>query len=329
MARQAFVLRIAPSGEDKVPEALESDQIIIGWSDAQELLDLTLSWEQFREVIRVKYYAEEPNLRKAGNAGGHMWRFIREMNIGDLVVVPYGNRFYVAEVSGPVTYSPDKVADDTAFRREVTWLNEKKPIPRAVAKSALISRMKVQGTCAYATDLLEEIEDALEVASEKTPPTFESDLQCRLIRETLDEIRSGRMDGRRFERLIQTVLVGLGAEESRIVPPNQDKGADLLATFRVAGAFHHIVAIQAKHWQPSPPVGKDVVDQLIRGIEAESADLGMVITSGTISDEAIQAADQYSEDKGVKIELIDGEQFAKLVVEHGIKLSRGEDAGET
>ena len=48
MGKQAFVLRIAPGGIDKVPDALESSQIIIGWSEAQEVLDPNLSWEQFR-----------------------------------------------------------------------------------------------------------------------------------------------------------------------------------------------------------------------------------------------------------------------------------------
>ena len=77
--------------------------------------------------------------------------------------------------------------------------------------------------------------------------------------------------------------------------------------------------MQAKHWQAEPPVGSAVVEQLIRGIEAESADLGMVITSGTIGDDAYAAAESYGEDKGIKIELVDGEQFAKLIVEHGIR----------
>ena len=76
-----------------------------------------------------------------------------------------------------------------------------------------------------------------------------------------------------------------------------------------------------KHWQPNPPVGKEVVEQLIKGIEAESADLGMVITSGSISDKAVQAAETYFEEKGIKIELVDGKQFAKLIVEHGISAS--------
>ena len=127
------------------------------------------------------------------------------------------------------------------------------------------------------------------------------------------------MDSFGFERLIQTVLTELGADDVRIVPRSQDKGADILATFRVAGAFRQVIAVQAKHWQPEPPVGKEVVEQLIKGVEAESANLGMVITSGAISDEATVTADKYFEDKGVRIELVDGEQFAKLIVENGIR----------
>lgn len=321
MNQQAFILRIAPSGIDRVPEALKENEIIIGWSLADGLLNPNLTWEQFREIIRETYYINESNLRKAGAAAGHMWRFIREMNKGDLVVVPYGSEFYVAEVDGSATYDSQKTDDDTSYRRPVTWLNDKKPIRRDIAKSALISRMKTQGTCAYATDLLPEIKECLQIASSGQIPTFQIDLQTRLIKETLNELRSGRMDSFGFERLIQTVVNGLGADDARIIPRGQDKGADIVATFRVARAFRLIVAIQAKHWQPEPPVSTEVVEQLIKGIEAESANLGMIITSGTISDEAVTAAEKYYDDKGIRIELVDGEQFAKLIVENGIRVS--------
>lgn len=321
MSQAGFVLRIAPGGQDKVPEALRSGQLIIGWAEAKGLLDLTLSWEDFREIVRQAYYADHPTLRKAGAAAGHLWRFIREMKPGDLVVVPYGAEFYVAEVSGPATYDPAKVDDDSAYRRAARWLNGGKPISRQLARSALLSRMKTQGTCADATDLLDEIRECLGLAERGQAPTFQTDLQARVIREVLAELRSGRIENFGFERLIQTVLRGLGAEEVRIVPRSEDKGADLLATFRVAGTFQQVVAVQAKHWQPEPPVSRDVVEQLIRGIEAESANLGMVVTSGSISDAAVQAAEQYFEEKGIRIELVDGEQFAKLMVEHGIRTS--------
>jgi restriction endonuclease Mrr len=211
--------------------------------------------------------------------------------------------------------------DDTAYRRPIRWLNDKKPIARKLARSALLSRMKIQGTCADAFDLVGEIKECLALAAGNQAPTFQSDLRARLIREVLSEMRSGRIEDRGFEHLIKTVLESLGAEECRIVPRNQDKGADLIATFRVAGAFQHRVAVQAKHWQPEPPVGRSVVEQLISGIEAETANLGMVITSGTIADDAYQAAQEYFDNKGIRVELVDGEQFAKLIVEHGIGTS--------
>lgn len=319
MSQAAYVLRIAPSENDRVPEALRDGQIIIGWAHAQGLLAPDLDWVQFREVVRKTYYADEPTLHRAGSGAGHMWRFIRDMQINDLVVVPYGVAFFVAEITGPATYDPAKVEEDTAYRRPVRWLNEGKPIPRSLARSALISRMKTQGTCADATDLVDEIKECLALAQRGEAPTFATDLKSRLIREVLAEMRGGRIESYKFESLIQTVLLGLGAVDVRIIPRSQDKGADLVATFRIAGTFQQIIAVQAKHWQPEPPVGRDVVEQLIRGIEAESANLGMVITSGSIAEDARLAAEQYFADKGIRVELVDGEQFAKLIVENGIR----------
>lgn len=315
----AFILRIAPSEIDRMPEALRENQIIIGWAYAQGLLSPNLDWPSFREIIHKTYYSAENSHRKAGAAGGHMWRFIRDMKPNDLVVVPYGRDFYVAEVLGPATYDSTKVDTDSAYRRSVKWLNNKKPIPRDMARAALISRMKIQGTSATATDLIDEIKECLTLMEKGKVPTFQSDLQVRLVREVLAELRGGRIESFGFERLIKAVLLGLGAEEAQIIPRNLDKGADIVAKFRVAGTFLQIVAVQAKHWQPEPPVGREVVQQLINGMEAEEATLGMVVTTGSIGDDAVKAAEQFFTEKGLRIELVDGEQFAKLIVEHGIR----------
>ncbi len=317
--QSAFVVRIAPSGLDYVPEALANDEIIIGWARAAGLLASSLDWTAFRQILADTYYRGEPTMHGAGGAAGHMWRFIREMKSGDLVVVPYGSDFYVAEISGPATYDPNKVAEDASYRRKVRWLNEKKAIPRQVARSALISRMKTQGTTADATDLVSEIKECLALAKRGHTPSFQADLQQRLVAEVLAEIRGGRMDSYGFERLIQGVLLDLGAQEADIIARSLDKGADIVARFLVAGAFQQVVAVQAKHYQATPPVESEVVDQLVRGMEAESADLGMVITAGTFSESAVTTAKHYYDQKALRIELVDGEQFATLIVEHGLK----------
>jgi restriction endonuclease Mrr len=190
--------------------------------------------------------------------------------------------------------------------------------------------MKAQGTCAYATDLVEEIEECVRLGELGEVRSFEGDLRRRLVEETLEEIRSGRIDSFGFEHLLRSLLLGMGAEEARVVPRAQDKGADILATFTVAGAFRFVVALQAKHYQPEPPVGADVVRQLTEGLEAESANLGMVVTSGSFSAGAVAAADAYFDEKGIKIELVDGPQLASLIVERGLRTylaasSRGAD----
>jgi predicted Mrr-cat superfamily restriction endonuclease len=316
--QQAFVLRIAPSGIDRVALALRENVAIIGWC-APELMDASLDWRAFREIVRARFYAKDDTLHRAGAAAGHMWRFIRDMKVGDLLVTPHGAGFYVGRIAGPAIHLPEKVKEDTAYRRKVEWLNGKLPILRETARAALQSRAKIQGTSADATDLLSEIMECLGNAERKEHRTFDEDLKARLAKEALDEMRSGRLDSFKFEHLVRSVLLGLGATEARIVPRSQDKGADILATFLVAGAFRLLVAVQVKHFQPEPPVGPEVVQQLIQGIEAEAANLGMVVTSGTISDEASGAAELYFEQKGIRIELIEGSQLASLIVERGLR----------
>ncbi len=317
---QAFILRITPAGVDRVPEALDANQIMIGWSEAVGLLNPDLGWEEFRQIVREAYYRADETWHRAGTASGHIWRFTREMQLGDLVVVPYGPNFYVARVTGEAVYLHEKaLEEDSAYRRPVEWLNEKRPIPRALARSPLISRMKIHGTSASATDLVDEIQECLRLAATGEERDFRGDLQLGLANQALHELRSGRLDSYGFEHLIRSFLKNVGASEARIVPRSQDKGADIVATFRLVDTFQFVVAVQAKHYLPEPPVGREAVDQLISGMDAEGADLGMVVTTGSFSQEALEAAEQYGATSGNRIELVDGEQFSKMLVEHGTR----------
>jgi hypothetical protein len=170
-----------------VPEALSENQIIIGWAKAKGLLNPSLTWEQFREILRQKYYSGEDTFQRAGAAAGHMWRFIRKMNKGDFVVVPHRSEFYVADVEGPAIYHENKVVDDTAYRRPCKWLNSKKTIHRDLANVGLVSRMKPEGTCTDATDFLDEIKECLRSDSSQQAPIFQNELKPRITRETITE----------------------------------------------------------------------------------------------------------------------------------------------
>jgi hypothetical protein len=65
---------------------------------------------------------------------------------------------------------------------------------------------------------------------------------------TVSEIRSGRMDSHAFEKLIASLLWKLGSKEVKIVPRQQDEGADVVATFNIANTFPFVLAVQAEHY---------------------------------------------------------------------------------
>ena len=318
-SKDAFALKI--SHRDKaLPNALESDDIVIGWSRAGDLHDLELGWYDFREIVHKEYYSDQDNYRKAGASAGNLWRFIREMKESDLVVVPDGSEFYVAEVTGDARYEPEKVEDDTAHRRSVEWLNDKEPIPRGTARSALQSRMKARQTCVEATDLIPEIQDALEAAQSEGEASFDTDLREKLVKDTLEELRRGRLNSYDFEQLVKSVLQSLGGQNVTITTPrNKDQGADVTALFTVADTFSFTVAAQAKHYQENPPVPPEDVEQLRDGMDAEGSTLGWLVTSGIVSEEAEERRDEIEEESGYEIQLVDGEQFAALIVDGGLR----------
>jgi predicted Mrr-cat superfamily restriction endonuclease len=315
----AFVLRIGSTGGDRVTEALKDNDLLVGWSAAEGLLDNTLDWLAFREAIHNKYHIGDSSYTGSGRAAGSLWRFIREMNLGDLVVVPAGDSFYVAEVAGLIRHDASRVKDDSAHRRKAKWLNGGKSIPRRYARAALQSRMKVRHTCAHASDLLDEIREVLALAGKGNAPSFHTDLRGRLINQTLEEIRNGRLDSYGFELLLQRVLESMGGTNVRVIPRKYDKGADIIATFSLATSFRFTLAVQAKHFQPSPAVGPEVVDQLVIGMEAEEADLGWVATCGEFSKAAVARKEEVEASKGIRIELVDGEQLAAMIIEGGLR----------
>jgi predicted Mrr-cat superfamily restriction endonuclease len=313
----AFILRMAHA-RDRLPEGIADRMIVSGWARARGL-HKALDWGEFRSIIKAAYHADESGFRRAGAAAGHAWNFVHEMVAGSWVVVPRSGEFYVAQVSGDVSYDESKTSDDSAYRRSVVWLNEGRGIPRRLARAALQSRMKVQGSTAVAADLVRDIAECVELAGVPADqrPSFGSELRAKLVGQTLDELRSGRIDSYGFERVIAALLRATGGQSVRVVPRSVDKGADVLATFTVAGALRLRVAVQAKHFGTRAPVGRDVVQQLLDGMEAEQADLGIVATSGVFSEDAADFVAELIE-AGTRVELVDGEQLAAMIVDCGL-----------
>jgi predicted Mrr-cat superfamily restriction endonuclease len=313
--RNAFILRLAPLGQDLTREALEKDEIFVGWKEVKGLLEENLSFDDFRERVKDTYGIE--NNRSAAAFARFLWGFLKGMKPGDYVVVPSGGQFYVAEVVGDPYY--DESHPVAAHRRPVRWLNDKeKPIPRELASAALQGRMKARGTLMDTSDLVKDIEKVLEDARRGETPNLARELRARMVEAVRQELTQGRMNPDRFETLVERMAQAMGAAEVQWVPRRSDQGADVVADFQLMGGLLVTVGIQAKFYQPGKPMGRHAVDQLAQALRAGVAEMGLVITTGDVSEEAYQAAEEYLSRENLQISILGGKELAELIVDKGL-----------
>lgn len=139
---QVFMLRQKLAGRSRVKDALELGQVIIGWSRAKDLLNAAPS--AYQDVIRKAYpeYSDE----KLSRGAGEMRRFIHEMQIGDIVVIPAISDVYFAKITSDAIYKdhPLSEADDDAFRRNAEWLFAGKPTPKSFFPTELEKTLNSQ-----------------------------------------------------------------------------------------------------------------------------------------------------------------------------------------
>jgi len=321
-SKNAWVHRLSPGGVDQLQAiCLPNDLIVTGWSAAEKLEEVS-DWYEMRERIKKACYPGDENYRRAGGGNGSMWKFLQQMKIGDYVVVPYyGGEFLVAEITGdPVADRSQSAKDgDAVYRRPVKWLNGKKGIPRNYVKSGLRSRMKIRQTTATAGEFIEDIESALKMAmgdsSIDTKSLFDSALREKLIETTLKEIKDGYMDERKFEGLIRTVMIGMGAKESQIIPRQHDNGIDVRSVFMI-GPTEVVIGAQAKYYRDV--AGAHVLHELIRGMETDGIDIGWLITSAELSADFEKTAEELTDGSNKQIHVIGGSDFAAMVVDYGM-----------
>lgn len=294
-------------------EALEKDEIFVGWKEVKGLLEKD-TFDDFRELVKKTYKIE--NNRSAGNFARYLWWFLKEMKPGDYVVVPSGDQFYVAEVVGGPYY--DESHPIAAHRRPVRWLNDKKPIPREWASADLYSRMKTRGTLMDARDLVEHIEKVLKDVKQGKPPKLSQELRARMVEAVRQELTQGRMNPDRFEKLVERMARAMGAVEVKRVPRRSDQGADVIADFQLMGGLLVTVGIQAKFYQPGKPMGRHAVDQLAQALRAGVAEMGLVITTGDVNEEAYQAAEEHLSQENLRIGILGGRELAELIVDKGL-----------
>ena len=120
------------------------------------------------------------------------------------------------------------------------------------------------------------------------------------------------IDPSAFERLIQRLLRESGFSQVEVTGRSGDGGIDGRGIMRLGGMMSFQVIFQCKRWKNS--IGASIVRDF-RGAMVGRADKGLLVTTGTFTNEAVKEA---TRDGAPAIDLIDGDQLLNMLKSFGL-----------
>ena len=118
-----------------------------------------------------------------------------------------------------------------------------------------------------------------------------------------------------FESVVVRLLMAMGyggvAGHGTVTGRSGDGGID--GVIRQDKLGLDVVCIQAKRWEGS--VGRPVIQGFVGSMDYIRAKKGVIMTTSTFTKDAVDFVDRI---EGKKVVLIDGDQLADLMIEHGL-----------
>ncbi len=133
-------------------------------------------------------------------------------------------------------------------------------------------------------------------------------------KEVRDQIRQAlvEIDPYNFEKLIKRLLEAMGYQNVEVTAKSGDGGVDVKAEIEVGiTSVREVVQVKRHHANIQRPV----LDQLRGSLYRFSAQRGTIITSGSFSKGAVEAAFEHG---APPITLIDGDRLIQLLIDNGI-----------
>ena len=312
---------------------------------------LTIGWSDFSSDAFIKDVKErggdaiDEAMRKEGwgtpRNRWNLWRFIKGMSKGDIVVVPTWSKFSIFEVENDEVLSNESInctiykdwngnlaskhddgfyytADDKCI--DLGFYRKMKPIllniPReGYTDQELYSRMKIRQTNADISDLKESEEHDRKAYEEKKP----INLKEQIVEETAPKLLAlieKLTNDIKFENLVEWYLKSLGAKvetPSKNESPTENGDADKVAYFE---NIKTAIMVQVKKHEGTTD---DWAVQQIKAFKTNH-NYGDYHTQMWV----ISSCKEFSEKARIEAEaesirLIDGIEFAKMILDAGLE----------
>lgn len=282
-----WLVRAGEYGEQE-HGALENNIVTIGWNELPDL-----SAVKTRDAL-AKLYAERwPAAKKmaAANYIGQIWRFIHDIQKGDLVALPLKTQSAVAigKVKGDYEYK--ELAHNIKHIRRVEWL---KTIPRSsFDQDILYSLGAFMTVCRVerndAEDRVIKLLKAAEVARESVKPEVPEeaiDIES-IAKDQIVKHVGAKFKGHDLARLVDAILQAQGYI-TMMSPPGPDGGVDILAAQGPLGFDKPGVCAQVK--SSSSQADVKVLRELQGVMSRLRAEQGLLVSWGGFTAEALREA---------------------------------------
>jgi restriction system protein len=280
-----WVVRAGSHGEQQ-ETALKERLVCHAWNELPDCSAFST-----KDELRKVYVQANPNQneKQVSSGLGQVWRFAREIRIGDLVALPLRTEsaFAFGRVTGEYEYK--QVAPNVVHIRRVEWL---KTVPRSVFPKDILFSMNSALTLFKVTrndaeDRVKKILDSSTSDSEPVTANPESEAESdfdegipNLEEAARDEILKfieANFKTHDLARLVDAVLRAQGYK-TEVSPPGPDGGVDILAGSGSLGFDQPRLCVQVKSGRGTE--GQRTFNELLGVVSKFASQQGLLVSWG-------------------------------------------------
>jgi restriction system protein len=287
---------------------LKKSCVAIGWAKMGDLSKITPDRDGFKTAVATTYPDAKPGA--IPNNAGQLYRFVHEMQVGDLIVYPSkrDRQIHIGTVESKYRYDPS-LEESYPNLRTVKWL---KALPRTHFTQGALYEIGSAMSLFQVKTYAEEFRAAVE--GKTTPPPVTKDETVGLVADDIEETTkdfilktlSQELKGHPLAEFVAHLLNTMGYR-TRVSPEGPDGGIDIIAHKDELGFEPPIIKVQVKSSDGS--IGDPVASALYGKVGTNEH--GLLVTLGSFTNQAASFARSKS-----NLRLIDGTELVTLILAH-------------
>ena len=282
-----WLVRAGSHGEQE-EGALANNVVTIGWDELPDLSGIKTKEELSELYNRIYLTAKKMEI---ANYVGQIWRFIHEIQKGDLVALPLKTQSAIAIGKIESNYEYKELANNIKHIRQVKWL---KTIPRSsFDQDILYSFGAFMTVCKIErNDAENRVKKILEGKGSN-----ERVINPKIVEEVTDieeyakdqiiKYVNANFKGHNLARLVDAILRAQGYVTKQS-PPGPDGGVDILAASGPLGFDAPRICVQVK--SSSSAIDVKVLRELQGVVSKVRASQGLLVSWGGFTTQALQEA---------------------------------------